>query len=63
MQNSFKALLEEDRKHFEKHHQEDVQKSLESNLTALRFIGEIVEIYLSRVKDIAVIAVTNKDKT
>lgn len=61
MENSFKSLLEEDKKHFEEHHQKDVHNGIQSNLTMLRFVGEIVEIYLSRVKDVMVIAFTENE--
>ncbi len=61
-ENSFKALLEEDKKHFEQHHEKNIRDSVQANLTAFKLIGEVVEIYLSRVKDIAVIAFTDNNK-
>lgn len=61
MENSFKSLLEEDRRHFEEKHQNDIRDGIQSNLGMLRFVGEVVEIYLSRVKDVAVIAFTDNE--
>ena len=61
MKNSFKSLLEEDKKHFEKNHQDAIRNGIQSNLGMLRFVGEVVEIYLSRVKDVMVIAFTENE--
>lgn len=61
MKNSFKSLLEEDKKHFEENYQKDIHNGIQSKLTMLRFVGEVVEIYLSRVKDVMVIAFTDNE--
>lgn len=61
MKNSFKSLLEEDKKVFEENHQNDIRNGIQSNLGMLRFVGEVVEIYLSRVKDVMVIAFTDNE--
>lgn len=61
MQNSFKSLLEEDKKHFEANHQNDIKNGIQTNLGMLRFVGEVVEIYLSRVKDVMVIAFSDNE--
>ncbi len=63
MENSFKELLKQDKQEFEKKHQKVVRDSIQSNLTMLKFVGEVAEVYLSRVKDVMVIALSDKQKT
>lgn len=62
MQNSFKAMYEEDAKVFEELHQEDVKRNVTKTLGIFKFIGEVVEIYLSRVVDIFCIAMNDDTK-
>ncbi|MEL7122903.1 MAG: hypothetical protein AAFO07_25875 [Bacteroidota bacterium] len=54
--NSFKELMREDAQEFGAKYSEDVKTNVKGTLGVFRFIGEIVEIYLSRIVDIVILA-------
>lgn len=62
MQNSFKELYEEDAKEFREKHDASVKKRVKSSISIYKLVGEVAEIYLSRVVDVILLALSDKKK-
>jgi len=60
MQNSFKELYEEDAKVFVEKHEASVRKGVKSSISIYKLVGEVAEIYLSRVVDVLLLALSDK---